>query len=410
MAQLDFANWEALGRYQMPSDGRVDHLQEAIRDRGLAGAILFYSRDILYYTGTAQPAYFVVLPDDYMLFVRRGYEFARHESGLEAERIVAEASFKAICQRMFPGPGTGEKIGTELDVLTVAQSQGMSRVLGERKLVDISSEVLNQRMIKDAAEIESVKKACSAVHAGHLAAVSGLRPGMSELELAASVENAHRLAGHEGMFFMRLPDFVMSRGPLASGPNLRQTSGTVYTITGTGLSSAVPAGPSRRIMERGDLVVVDIPACVEGYHADQSRTYAVSQAPDRALDLFHRLREVSDHLIKNVVPGMTTGEVFSLAQDRATELGLEQSFMGFESQAKAHFVGHGIGLELNEPPLLIRNGEVVLKAGMVLAVEMHVMEPGGLTVKLEDTVHVTPEGVRVLTLSPRDLTTVKPPE
>ena len=233
---------------------------------------------------------------------------------------------------------------------------------------------------------------------------------MSELELAASVENAHRIAGHEGMFFMRLPDFVMSRGPLASGPNLRQTSGTVYTITGTGLSSAVPAGPSRRIMEQGDLVVVDLPACVEGYHSDQSRTYAVGRAPDRALDLFHRLREVSDHLIKNVFPGMTTGEVFSLAQERATELGLEGSFMGFESQAKAHFVGHGIGLELNEPPLLIRDGEVVLRAGMVLAVEMHVMEPGGLTVKLEDTVHVTPEGVQLLTLSPRDLTMVKLPE
>jgi len=393
----------------MPTNGRVEHLQEAIRDRGLAGAILFYSRDILYYTGTAQPAYFVVLPDDYMLFVRRGYEFARQESGLGAERLVAEGSFKAICQRMFPGLGTGEKIGTELDVLTVAQSQSVSRVLGERNLVDISPEVLNQRVIKDPAEIESVKKACSAVHAGHLAAVSGLRPGMSELELAASVENAHRLAGHEGMFFMRLPDFVMSRGPLASGPNLRQTSGTVYTITGTGLSSAVPAGPSRRIVEQGDLVVVDIPACVEGYHADQSRTYAAGQAADRALDLFHRLREVSDHLIKNMLPGMTTGEAFSLAQDRATELGIEEAFMSFESQAKAHFVGHGIGLELNEPPLLIRDGQVVLKAGMVLAVEMHVMERGGFTVKLEDTVHLTPEGVRVLTQSPRDLTIVSLP-
>jgi Xaa-Pro dipeptidase len=387
---------------------RISHLREVIRDRALAGAILFYSRDVFYYTGTAQPSYLVVLPKEHMLFVRRGYEFARRECGLETERIISESSIKTICQQMFPGTGTGEKIGTELDVLTVAQSRSLSRSLGERELVDISGDILNQRMIKDQEEIESIRKACHAVHAGHLAAVSCLRAGMSELELAANAENAQRLAGHEGLFFMRIPDFVMSRGPLASGPNLRQTSGTVYTITGTGLSSAVPAGPSYRIMDRGDLVVVDIPACVHGYHADQTRTYAVGQIPEGALDLFSQLRDISDFLINSMSAGMTTGQVFALAQDRAVQLGLGEAFMGFESQANAHFVGHGIGLELNEPPLLVRNGDYTLKPGMVLAIEMHMMVPGGLTVKLEDTVHVTQKGVQLMTVSPRELSMANP--
>jgi Xaa-Pro aminopeptidase len=71
---------------------------------------------------------------------------------------------------------------------------------------------------------------------------------MTELELAAAVENAHRLAGHEGIFFIRQPDFFMSRGPITSGPNLFKISGVVYTITGVGLSSSVPAGPSQRKM------------------------------------------------------------------------------------------------------------------------------------------------------------------
>ena len=390
----------------MPFEKRLFHLQQALRDRDLTGAILFISRDIYYYTGTAQPSSLVVLPDDYRLFVRRGYEFARRESGLEAGRIVPEGSIKAICQRMFPGTGGGRKVGTELDVLTVAQSHSMLRALGDRELVDVSGIILEQRMIKDAGEIESVRKACYALHGGHLAVVSCLRAGMTELELAAHVENAHRLAGHEGVFFIRVPDFVMSRGPLASGPNLRETSGTVYTITGMGLSSAVPAGPSRRVMERGDLVLVDIPVCVEGYHGDQSRTYAVGQMPEGAEDLFCRLRDVADSLVKNISPGMKTGEAFALAEARATELGIGDFFMAFESRAKAHFVGHGIGLEVNEPPLLVRNGEVVLKAGMVLALEMHVMVPGGLTIKLEDMVHLTEKGIELLTISPRELTLV----
>jgi Xaa-Pro aminopeptidase len=387
-------------------DKRISRLQEILEERGLAGAILSYSRDVFYYTGTAQPSYFIVLPNDHMLFVRRGFEFARRESGLEAERIVSEGSIKKIFNQMFPGVGAREKVGTELDVLTVAQSRLLSQDLGERELVDISSDILDQRMIKDSEEITSVKKACQAVHAGHLAVVSCLRAGMRELDLAASVENAQRLAGHEGIFFMRFPDFVMSRGPLASGPNLRHTSGTVYTITGVGLSSAVPAGPSLRIMEPGDLVLVDIPACVEGYHADQSRTYAIGEIPEGALDLFYRLREVSDFLINRMSPGMTTGEAFELAKARATELDLGQAFMGFESQPNTHFIGHGLGLELNEPPLLIRDGDLILEQGMVLAIEMHVMIPGGMTVKLEDTVHLTREGVQILTISPRELTLV----
>jgi Xaa-Pro aminopeptidase len=342
---------------------RINRLQEAIRDRDLAGAILFYSRDIYYYTGTSQPAYLVVLPDDYRLLVRQGYEIARRESGLEAERILDERKPQAMIQRLFPGPGTGEKVGTELDMLTVPHAQSLYRALGGRQLVDLSPAVLQQRMVKDAGEIESIGMACAAIQAGHLAAVSCLRAGRSELELAAAVENAQRLAGHEGCFFMRVTDFVMSRGPLASGPNLRQTSGTLFTLSGAGLSSAVSTGPSRRIMNRGDLVLVDIPACVEGYHADQSRTYAVGQAPARASDIFCYLREVADHLIRRLRPGMTAGEAFALAQARAVELDLGEAFMAFASKAKAHFVGHGIGLELNEPPLLARHGDTVCRRG-----------------------------------------------
>jgi Xaa-Pro dipeptidase len=388
---------------------RIKQLQEALRERGLTGAVLFYSRDIYYYTGTAQPAYLVVLPDDYLLLVRRGYDLACRESGLPPETLRNGGNLAAVAQRLFPGEGRGEKVGTELDMLTVPHAGSLSRALGGRELVDISPLVLAQRMVKDAGEIECIRKACAAVQAGHLAVLSCLRAGQQELELAAAVENAQRLAGHEGCFFLRLPDFVMSRGPLASGPNLRHTSGTLFTLAGAGLSGAVPTGAARRLMEAGDLVLVDIPACVAGYHADQSRTYAVGRAPARAVDLFQRLKAVADHLLEHLKPGLTSGQAFALAQAQAAALGLGEAFMAFASGAKAHFVGHGVGLELNEPPLLAQNSATVLKEGMVLALEMHVMEPDGLTLKLEDTVHLSARGNEPLTLSPRELMVVDLP-
>jgi Xaa-Pro aminopeptidase len=256
-------------------------------------------------------------------------------------------------------------------------------------------------MIKEDREVRSIRKACETVHAGHLAAVSALRPGLTELELAAAVENAQRIAGHEGCFCLRSTDFVMSRGPLASGINLRYTSGTLYTLTGAGLSSAVTTGPSRRIIEPFDLVLIDIPTCVEGYHADQSRMYSVGRPPLRAKGLFEKLRELADHVIQSMRPGIAIKDLVDDAFSEAGRIDLKNSFMMFDNGSRAHLIGHGVGLEINELPLLSATNDVVLSPGMTIALELHLMEPDAYTLKLEDTLHITETGVEILTLSPR---------
>jgi Xaa-Pro aminopeptidase len=369
----------------------------------MAGAILFHSRDVFYYTGTAQPAYLVVLPDDYSLYIRRGYEIACRECFLPAERVVDAKSFDASLRSLFPGPGTGEKIGVEMDLITLSQAQSLKKALGDREFADVSGIVLEQRMTKDPAEVGCIRKACAAIHAGHHAAMACLRPGLTELELTAAIEYAQRLAGHEGCFFMRAPEFVMSRGPLASGPNLRETSGTLFALSGVGLSSAIPTSASRRIMEQGDLVLVDIPACIEGYHGDQSRTYSVGAASQKAKEMFGKIREIADTIIRAMVPGAPCSELFRLAHAKAEELGEGDDFLRFASGARAHFIGHGIGLEINEPPVMTAGSKVALKDGMVLALELHLLEAEGLAMKLEDTILVTGKGVEILTESPREL-------
>jgi len=394
-----------LGNYER----RIRRLQKAIQAGDAAGAILFYSRDILYYSGTAQPAYLMVLPDDYALFVRSGMDFVLRECPLDKDRIIAERNIVNACRRMFPGQGAGQKVGTELDRLTVLQARGLQSALRDRELVDFTPMVLAQRMVKDPEETQCVQLACRAVHEGHLAAVSCLHPGITELELAVRVEDAQRLAGHAGVFFLRPPDVLMGRGPVASGPNLREISGVILTITGVGLDAAVPVGPSRRVIERGDLVLVDIPACVGGYHADQTRMYCVGRPAEEALWLFERLREVADHLIESLRPGMTCDAAFHMARDRAHAVGIGKWFMTFPSGAAAHFIGHGIGLEMNEPPILRKGGSDPLDEGTVFTLEMHVTHPGGTVLKLEDTVQLSSGGCRILTLSPREIITVPDP-
>ncbi len=382
---------------------RLKDLQNSLRDYKLVGAILFHSRDIFYYTGTAQPAFLLILPDEYRLFVRRGFEIARKESFLESVCLVEGKDLSSAISHMFPGLGTGESVGTELDLISFTQMNFFKQALGDRKLVDISGVILCQRMVKEPMEIENIRKACHAIHAGHLAVPACLRPGITELELAAAVENAQRLAGHEGCFFTRSHDFVMSRGPLASGPNLGKTSGTLFTLAGAGLSSAVPTGASRRPIEKNDLILVDIPACIDGYHADQSRTYCMGKPSSEEQDLFDKLREVSDCVVRSLVPGSRCTEIYGIARSKADELGIGEAFMCFESGVKAHFIGHGIGLELNEPPIIAAKSSAEIKNHTVVALEMHVLRKNGPVLKLEDTVLVTAEGAQILTETPRHL-------
>jgi len=382
---------------------RIKILQGKIQEEKLSAALLFYSRDILYYTGTAQPAYLVVLPEDYFLFLRSGLEFALNDTFIPKEKIRQERKLENIYRSVFPDSRMNKKIGTELDILPADQFYEYKEAFHGCEFVNVSSIILEQRKRKDASEIARIKKACEAVHMGHNAVFKTLKEGITELVLAAAVENAHRLAGHEGIFFIRQPDFFMSRGPISSGPNLFKISGVVYTITGVGLSPSVPAGPSRRSILTGDLVIVDIPTLVEGYHADQTRSYILGKANEKIKTLYNHLKEISDYLIQSIRPGLKCREIYKMAIEKSKELKVTDVFLNFGKGRKSRMIGHGVGLELNEPPILPLYDDSEVSDGYVVALDMHMMDENVGVVKLEDMILITDNGNEILTKSPRDL-------
>lgn len=387
----------------MQIENRIRILQDKILEGDLSAAILFYSRDVLYYTGTAQPSYLVVFPQEYCLFVRSGFEFALSDAFIPRERMREERRLENIFREVFSRLPTNKKIGTELDILTVEQLVKFRMIFSGYEFVNISPMILEQRKRKDASEIEKIKEACEVMDMGHKAVLSTLKEGCTELELAAAVENAHRLAGHEGTFFMRRPDFFMSRGPISSGPNLSKFSGLVYSVTGIGLSPSVPAGPSRRNILKGDLVVVDIPTLVKGYHADQTRTYILGKASKKVQNMYDYMREIADHLIENINPGMKCSEIFQLALYKAGHRKLSDAFLNFGSGKKSHMIGHGIGLECNEPPIISKYDHSEVSENYVMCLEMHMYRKDVGVVKVEDMILITNSGNEILTKSPRHL-------
>jgi Xaa-Pro aminopeptidase len=195
----------------------------------------------------------------------------------------------------------------------------------------------------------------------------------------------------------------MGAGPLSSGQNLFKISGVVYSISGIGLSASVPAGASEKKIPRGDPVILDIPVCVEGYHADQTRTYVVGKA-DKDLKAMHRyLKQISDSLIEEMRPGMKCSAVYQLALEKSRNLNLQDVFMSFGNGRISRILGHSVGIELNEPPTLSGYDDSPLAENSVMALDLHMLDERAGVVKLEDMVLVRSGGNKILTKTPRKL-------
>jgi Xaa-Pro dipeptidase len=237
---------------------RIRSIQERLGDIAVDAVLLNYSKSVYYYTGTTQPSFLIVSPQDFHLLISKGIEHVPRETWLPAEKI-SPGGFDGITDILKKWGIHGSVLGMELDVIPSVLYLRMARMLPQFRIIDVSKTVLEQRKIKDEQELAHLRKAARILHEGHERVMRVLRDGMTELELSAEVEDAHRRAGHEGQYFVRQWDFFMGRGVLASGENLSRIAGKVQSISGAGLSAAIPLGASARKIRKGDMVVVDIP-------------------------------------------------------------------------------------------------------------------------------------------------------
>jgi Xaa-Pro dipeptidase len=374
----------------------------------LDAALLLHPRDILYYANTVRPAALFVTPRSgrsptgpaAILFVRRGLDHARQEATVP--RVEPMTGFSTVADTMASLGLSGGVLGTELDLIPARLAHRLAEVFPAWSLADVSPLVLAQRMIKNEDEITATRDAAAIADAGHHVVPQVAAPGMSELALAAEVEAAIRRAGHEGFQPLRHPEARGAGVLLMSGEHLTVRGGHGLVVTGVGLGPAMPYGPSHRPLQTGDLVVVDIGSTCAGYTADESRTFVVGPATEPQRALFAVARATEDAVFEALRPGVAAADLYALAE-AVVARGAPPHFAP-GSLALPGFVGHGIGLELDEPPVLWPREEAPLQAGMVLAIEIEVSAPAQRTMaKLEDTVVVRPDGYDLLTATPRVL-------
>lgn len=384
---------------------RLRQFAEALRDADFAAAVLSHPRDVLYLAGTAQPGNLLVVPDQPpTLFSRRFAELARRQT--HVANVVAAGDMRAVRQRLEDLGVNAGRIGMGLDTLPALLYRKAVDSFRGFKIDDVAAILAYQRAVKSGIEVEALRRAARMFGEVHAVMAHHLRPGIAEHELAGEVARHLRRAGHDGLQFYRRWDAMLhAEGAIASGENLWTFSSQAISITGVGLGKGVPFGASRRRIESGDLVNIDLGLVYDGYHADMARTYIAGRPSPEIERLADAVRACQDAALAEIRPGALAADVYDAALNAARAHGYEQYFQGHGAE-HGPYIGHGIGLELDEPPVLGPGSTARLRRGMVLAVEPKLTVPGLGAVNLEDDVVVRIDGYELLADTPRGVFSV----
>jgi Xaa-Pro aminopeptidase len=387
---------------------RVFLLQETLRREGIDGVLLVQRADTLYYSGTAQNVHL------YIPKAGRPLVMAYRDVGRAQEETfwgVIPLSKVSVIPSLIQGSDLPlpQVIGLEFDVLPVSQYERFRKAFPEGRFVDVSYFIRLQRAVKSEWELARLAEAAQIFPQVLAYAQEILHPGMTEIEVEAILDQKARLLGHEGLVRTRAFGFEFYSGTIITGPRAAVTGYLDGPISGQGASFAFPQGASRAVIQEGEPIVADLITTMNGYHIDETRILALGHLPAELLAAHETAKVVEEKLRQALRPGRTCGEVYEEIVTWVREnTPYEQNLMGF-GQSRKSFIGHGVGLELDELPVLGRGSKEVLVSGMVIAIEPKFIFPGIGAVGNEDIVVVEgDEGARYLTSAGRDPIIVRP--
>jgi Xaa-Pro aminopeptidase len=373
-------------------ENRIRNLKIRMAEEDIHIVLIFQNRDFYYFTGTQQNGFLIVPKDeDPLLFIRRNFERATYESHLKS--IIQVKSLKEI-KRFYRIPGYKVRIGIEEDVIPLGLFKRIKEIFKLAEFVDITPIIRRIRAIKDKGEIDLIKKSGEINTKIHREAKQILREGIREDELYFELEHLSRRLGDEHAARSRdwnsLPPNQIGSGIQGSLP-----SRSLIVTGGKGLNKITPHGFSKKKIYKGESVFIDWVSSYEGYATDQTRTYFVEEPDKKIIDAYYVCMEIYNTVKKMLRPGQIIREIYKFAVELAKKRGYSESFLGW-GDYKVRFLGHGIGLELDEYPP-ISDLDEILKENMTVAIEPKISSPNWGAVGIEDTFLITKKDAISLT-------------
>lgn len=380
---------------------RISRFQKILQREEIRAAVIMQLIDRFYFAGTIQDGVLIIPAEgDPRYLCRRSMERARAESPLQ---LVPFKSFKEVPLSLEDlGALHATRLGLELDVIPAALFSRFGALVPEADWRDLGPLVRETRAIKSAYEIERIRAAGVQVERVLDTAREALAEGMKEVEFASILEKRARELGHQGILRMRGFNQELFYGHILTGSDSSLMSHLDAPSGGKGVNPSIAQGAGFKVIQRDEPVSVDFVGNVGGYLIDQTRLMVIGDLDEELENGFRQARSIQDRVVQAVLPDIPWSSLYDTAVKAAAEMGIEDRFMGPPGE-QVRFVGHGVGLEVDEYPFLAPRLDLPLKAGMVFALEPKIFHPGIGITGIEDTYLVTDKGLERLTVTEREI-------
>jgi len=370
---------------------RVRRLQRAITDAPADACVITSAVNQYWLCGHIFDGYLMVFPEgEPLLLVRR-------PSDIPDERVRMIRKPEQIPDRLqeagLPLPA---RLMTESEVLSYSALLRLQAAMGMPEIINVSGELRRIRAVKSAYELSQIRES-AAVHTLVYEQIPSLyRAGMTDMELQIEIERQMRLHGSVGIFRSYGENMDIFMGSMLAGDNAQAASPYDYALGGKGISPLLPLGANGTTLTAGTTLMVDMAGNYRPWMDDMTRSFVIQQAPDIAWQAHQLSIDIVRAIERTAKAGTPCADLYHTAEEMVKEKGLQPYFMGTAQQAK--FIGHGVGLEINEPPVLTPRSREILETGMSIAVEPKFVLPGIGAVGIENTYIVHEKALEKVTL------------
>lgn len=377
---------------------RVGRVTARMRELGLDAILAGDNVTLFYLTGRVYCGYIYVEADGSVAY------FVRRPSELKGSEVHVIRKPEEIAPVLAATGRHARTVGLMLDDTPWATVERLRAMLGEDVTIGNGSAALRRaRSVKTEAEIKLIADSGIRMTKVYNDIPRLYREGMTDIELQIEIERALRLEGCLGQFRVSGPELEIFMGNVLTGENADTPSPYDFAMGGAGLGPSLPVGANGTIIRPGAPVMVDMNGNFTGYMADMTRCYVAGEAPREAVKANELSRQICSAVADMARPGVAARDLYAIAVKMVDDAGMAGSFMGHRYHAG--FVGHGIGIQVNEMPVLAPRSRDILEAGNVIAVEPKFVIPGIGAVGIENTYAVQPDGpARCLTGAHEEIT------
>jgi Xaa-Pro dipeptidase len=384
---------------------RLQKLRGEVAKRGWDATLVVHNVDLLYFSGTMQNALLFVPRDgEEILLVKKYEERAQRESAVE--QVISFSSWNEVPSLIAERHGRiPKKMGIELDVLPAREYIRLQEIFAEVEIVDSSSTIKAIRKIKSPYEIGLMKQAGKIGKIVYAEVPRVLKEGITEIELAGVLVAIAMRHGHQNYLRMRAFNSYAYSWHVLSGYTGGILSYIDAPMGGMGLSPSFPVGASQKRIKAHEPILIDFGICYNGYQVDETRMFSVGELPKQFTDAYLATRQIEAAMQAAARPEVSCHELFRTGWEVAQRSGYEEYFMG-PPDYKTRFIGHGIGLEIDEYPFIAQGHDYPLEEGMTFALEPKMVFPGEGAVGIENTFVVGGGGIEKLTPAEEELVEV----